>query len=153
VAKARKKTTTPSWRGEAPRDYLRAADIARRVARYDNLDERNALLEATASLMDARGGDRRRLEQRRLDGSLTLEERELLAKPPVPRRRGRPEQPSIKLKRELAERMLITALAAKAQWKPGYTIRNLIADVQTFFGLNSTYVWRLYRALVARRQS
>jgi hypothetical protein len=147
VAKAKKKPTIPRTRGR-----LRIAEIARRVALHDNLDDRKALVEANASLMEARDGDQRRLESRQSDKSLvlTLEEREFLAALPAAKRRAhRPERPSTRLKRALAKQVLTTALKAKEQWKPDYTIANLIAAVQAQSGLCRSDAWDVYKLVKA----
>jgi hypothetical protein len=121
VAKAKTKTTTP--------------------------DDWKALVEANASLMEARDGDRRRLESRQSDKSvvLTLEEREFLAAPAPKRRAHRPERLSTRLMRELAKQVLNTALRAKAQWQPGYTIANLIDEVQAQSGLCRSDAFKVYK--------
>lgn len=135
MAKAEKKSTTAR----------RIAETAGRVVRYNDPDDWKALQEANASLMEAHDGDRRRLESRQQDNLLTVEEREFLAAPAAPRRRGRPEYPSTQLKRDLARKILIEAIAARAQWKPGYTVENLIADVQAHCRLNRSYAHQVYK--------
>jgi hypothetical protein len=133
----------------------RIPELARIAARSGSSDDWKALVEANASLLEAHDGEPGKLVARLRDNAvtLTLEEREFLAnsasgklvRPP-----HRPFRPSTKLKRELATKILTTALADKDQWKPNYTIENLIAETQRQSGLNKTEVWEIYKSMKAK---
>ena len=130
MAKAEKKRTTPDARECCPR----IEGLARRAVRSCSNEDYEELKAANASLTDALDGDMGRLAARLRDSAvvLTIEERQCLADHisyKIVRRRGRPKQLRIALKRNIAKRFLEIALEA-----PGKKTEDVIAETHKLLG-------------------